>query len=233
MTKKELEALLAAALKCIPRQCCYCTGAECGDCKKKSGWIWRGLEPAAKKTAQVPHTDEEFAELYAEGLTTAQIAARLGCSTSTAHNRLRRAGVTMRHTGDYPMTPARAEALEALRQRNIGSPHMAGGEARREKARRDHAGSEFGAAEYRTKAGYILVYLPEHPAASLSGYVPKHRLVMERELGRLLTPDEVVHHKNHVRDDNRPENLQVMQRELHNQLHGAEWKKEVKRRGNG
>lgn len=37
----------------------------------------------------------------------------------------------------------------------------------------------------------------------------EHRVVMERTLGRALRPGEVVHHKNHVRDDNRPENLEV------------------------
>lgn len=57
--------------------------------------------------------------------------------------------------------------------------------------------------------GYIRVYAPEHPAAQNGRYVLEHRLVMEEHLGRYLEPDERVHHKNGIRDDNRLENLEI------------------------
>lgn len=68
--------------------------------------------------------------------------------------------------------------------------------------------------------GYVLIYAPQHPAGrNAKGYVLEHRLVMERVLGRYLTPHELVHHKNEVKDDNRPENLEIMSRSSHMSHH--------------
>jgi endogenous inhibitor of DNA gyrase (YacG/DUF329 family) len=63
-------------------------------------------------------------------------------------------------------------------------------------------------------AGYVRVFEPEHPHA-YGGWVFEHRLVVERELGRHLEPDEHVHHVNGIKGDNRLENLKVMSHSQH------------------
>jgi hypothetical protein len=57
--------------------------------------------------------------------------------------------------------------------------------------------------------GYVRVFIPGHPNAHKTGYVLEHIAVMVELIGRPLFTDETVHHRNGVRDDNRPENLEL------------------------
>jgi hypothetical protein len=57
--------------------------------------------------------------------------------------------------------------------------------------------------------GYVYVYSPSHPNATKLGYVCEHRLVMEAHLGRLLSKQECVHHKDSNKLNNSISNLEL------------------------
>jgi len=95
------------------------------------------------------------------------------------------------------------------------------------KAIKSRARSRWMAANWKggrkkNKKGHVLVLAKGHPYAEKNGYILEHRLVMCEYLGRALLPNEIVHHKNGIKDDNRIENLEVMDRGEHTRLHNRE-----------
>lgn len=57
--------------------------------------------------------------------------------------------------------------------------------------------------------GYNTIYMPEHPKAFDNGCVYEHVLIAEKMLGRPLTSEEVVHHKDENKTHNQDNNLMV------------------------
>ena len=64
----------------------------------------------------------------------------------------------------------------------------------------------------KSKQGYIVVN-KDYETGRVN--MREHRLAMEKHLGRLLRPSEIIHHINGKKDDNRIENLQLTERTKH------------------
>lgn len=87
--------------------------------------------------------------------------------------------------------------------------------------------------QYKRIDGYVFILSPDHPLAA-HGYVPEHRLVVERflratqpgspylmQLGNqlYLRPEFIVHHMDEVKDNNVIGNLRPMTRNEHKRWH--------------
>ena len=69
---------------------------------------------------------------------------------------------------------------------------------------------------YINNNGYRVIYVGVHnPYATRRGQVREHRFVMGQKIGRPLKSHEHVHHLNHNKLDNRPENLVITDMKTH------------------
>lgn len=76
----------------------------------------------------------------------------------------------------------------------------------------------------RTKlksSGHVLRYCPQHPNA-VQGFVPEHRLIIEKQLGRLLLRTELIHHIDCDKANNSIDNLCLNNTQTeHHLTHGS------------
>lgn len=153
-----------------------------------------------------------------------QIAEEYGVAVGTIYNYIKRYDIQSRHH----MTE---KAKEQIRQKNKGRPSANKGkklsQETKEKMSKAKMGkfrnpSAMGGHKKHRVDGYVAIYMPTHSRATKDGYVMEHDLLMEQKIGRPLKDDEVVHHINKIRDDNRIENLQLMTFREHASFHMKE-----------
>ena len=176
---------------------------------------------------------EDLIELYEkQQLPMHEVAERLGVSVGSVYNYAKKYNIKSRPPMTDDVKKRLSEKMKGRPSPNRGRKLSA--ETKRkisESRKRQYANkTRFGGHRKRRKDGYICVYCPDHAFATKDGYVMEHILVMEEHIKRHLNADEVVHHKNKIRDDNRIENLELMTFKEHCSLHMKErW---AKRRNN-
>lgn len=174
----------------------------------------------------MPGFDEFLRHSYCvENKTMAQIANELGCTPSAVLGQLRRCGIKSRKVSDYPASEKSRNWCRELGHLRKGYKMTQAQKdciSKANKGRRKRPDYEFGGHEKLRDDGYVKVYAPDHPHCTKDGYVMKHILIIEREIGRYLNPGECVHHINHIRSDNRVENLRLMTIHDHMSMHMKE-----------
>lgn len=171
-------------------------------------------------------TVNNYRGFYEAGATVKETAQRFGVSTGKMHKLLVKAGTEMRAVGTPKGYKYTGEALEAIKRgakKRIIKPEQI--ERMRELGRSnacDYNGLNGYGHTKPHNAGYVRAYAPHHPKAAKDGYVMLHKVVMEMALGRYLAESEEVHHINRIKNDNRIENLQLMEKNDHRSMHMKE-----------
>lgn len=164
----------------------------------------------------------DIVSAYESGMTIEQVGEKYDVPSRTIHLWLCRIGIPRRKGG----TPKGTKLSEERRRKLIGRKGWKMSDDQKRKISEANSCHYNGLNGYgHTKpqgTGYIKTYCPDHPRAHKDGYVLLHTVVMERHLGRYLADDEVVHHINHDRADNRIENLMLMKKKEHMSMHMRE-----------
>jgi hypothetical protein len=158
------------------------------------------------------------------------VAEELGVAVGSVYNYIKKYGIASRDGHDYPVSEKSREHIRRLGRSMKGKHHSEETKAKMAAKKKGiyRKPTRYGGAKKKRKDGYIAIFIPSHPFCNAEGFVMEHRLVMEEHLGRFLGKDEVVHHINHKRDDNRIENLLVMTFEQHAGLHMKERHEQIK-----
>lgn len=151
------------------------------------------------------------------------IAEKLNVSASLVHKWMRSYGIPRRTKGQAQILQHNSPviSLDELSTINETNAHKHVPSEIGQKISKQLSMSGIGAKKIRSD-GYVYIFFPDHPKSSKDGFIMEHILVMECAIGRWIRPDECVHHINHIRNDNRLQNLQLMTRSEHMRMHMQE-----------
>lgn len=161
----------------------------------------------------------EYIKRQYKSLSVAEIADELSLSEAQVRYILRnRLGIRLRQEGSRSRTWSDRE-IEILKNPNLTDyekvrllPDRTDAAVRRQRRRLGFESKPVVFNKQFENNGYIYVRRD-------GDYRQKHRVVVEKMLGRKLKRSEIVHHINGIKTDNRPENLYVCARGEHTAIH--------------
>jgi predicted DNA-binding protein YlxM (UPF0122 family) len=158
---------------------------------------------------------------YEDELSMKEIADLCGVHECTVRHFMNKFSIK-RRSGSSKLTKAFRERMsERLKGKPTWNHDMAGKYHKWTKRGSDAPGYKDGTTIYASR-GYRMILKPEHPNTNANGYVFEHRLVCEELLGRYLTADEIVHHRDANRLNNDPSNLFIFYgHDIHFAFHKA------------
>ena len=164
--------------------------------------------------------DPDWLRTTYQSMSINQIAEHIGCSRGLVRNRLVMFNIQRRKPG---WAALKGRSMPETQRAKIS---MAKAEYWKERPDRDGFRRKVSDSRRRRtlsqlNSGYRTAYDPDQITDL------EHRLVAETVIGRKLRDDEVIHHINHVKDDNRPENLKILSPSEHSRLHISEKPRDV------
>ena len=147
-----------------------------------------------KMIPRTPILQRRVSAFYLEGLSTRDTGLQLGISFATVRTILREMGITLRGTGRRKGQPGKVIQRKSTRRKLL----------------------------LKWVDGYAFIWQPGYHRQRFNIWAKRADLVLEKKLGRLLLPNEIAHHKNLNRADDRPKNLEAMTVSEHQSHHVRE-----------